>query len=145
MKLIRNAGTERVLDLMQEQMRLGHRMDLLTPSTSLFAFEALREAVTRLSAARLVLPGGLSDLTWSGSEADRASRNRLQVPRLARLMAEWLRDKVDVRLAPGGIPQGLVVLRDTLGEPHQAIHGSFGFSTDGLGLTSGNQIGRAHV
>ena len=140
MKLIRNAGTDRVLDLIQPQMSHGARLDLLTPSVSLFAFEALREGADRLGGARLVLPGAAADLALCGTEADRPARNRLQVPRLARVMAEWLHDKAEVRHAPGGVPQGLMVVRAADGEPRQALHGAFGLGTDGLGLTPGNPL-----
>lgn len=43
MKLIRNAGTDRVLDLIEPQLVPGHRLDLLTPTASIFAFEAIRK------------------------------------------------------------------------------------------------------
>ena len=144
MKLITNAGTDRVLDLIQAQLTAGAEagtaLDLLTPTASLFAFEALQASATRLAGARLVLPGSDTELTLSGTEADRPARNRLQVPQLARRMAEWLRDKVEVRFAPGTIPQGLAVVRNADGQPRQAIHGAFGLGTDGLGMTPGNPL-----
>lgn len=54
MKLIRNAGTDRVVDLIQPLLAPGRSLDLLTPAVSLFAFEALREGVGRLPGVRLV-------------------------------------------------------------------------------------------
>ncbi|WP_431777841.1 SNF2-related protein [Ottowia caeni] len=140
MKLIRNAGTERVVDLVRPLLSKGNSLDLLTSSVSLFAFEALREGASKLSHTRLVLPYEAAELSLLGSEVDRPSRNRLQVPRLAMLLAEWLRSQAEVRRAAGGVPQGLAVVRGTSGEPLQAVHGAFGFSTDGLGLTPGNPL-----
>ena len=140
MKLVRNAGTDRVLDLIQPQLNKGTQLDLLTPAASLFAFEALREGAARLAGARVVLPCDKADLALLGGEADRPARNRLQAPRLARLMAEWVRAKAEVRRAPNTIPQGLAVVRGPEGAPLQAVHGSFGLSTDGLGLTPGNPL-----
>jgi hypothetical protein len=55
-------------------------------------------------------------------------------------MADWLRSVAEVRAAAGQIPQGLAVIRNAAGEPVQAVHGSFGLSTDGLGLTPGNPL-----
>src|SRR5438105_10931429 len=140
MKLIRNAGTDRVLDLIEPQLVPGHRLDLLTPTASIFAFEAIRKGASLLAGARFVLPSEKVDLALQGSEQDRAARNRLQAPRLAKLFAEWLRAKGEFRHAPGAIPQGLAVVRGKDGEPLQAVHGSFGLTTDGLGLTPGNPL-----
>ena len=140
MKLIRNAGTDRVLDLIEPQLVPGHRLDLLTPTASIFAFEAIRKGASLLVGARFVLPSEKVDLALQGSEQDRAARNRLQAPRLAKLFAEWLRAKGEFRHAPGAIPQGLAVVRGQDGEPLQAVHGSFGLTTDGLGLTPGNPL-----
>ena len=100
MKLVRNAGTDRVLDLIQPQLNKGTQLDLLTPAASLFAFEALREGAARLAGARVVLPCDKADLALLGGEADRPARNRLQAPRLARLMAEWGRAKAGVSHEP---------------------------------------------
>lgn len=140
MKLVRNAGTDRVLDLIRPQLLPGRQLDLLTPTLSLFAFEALYEAACGLDSVRWVLPHDAVDLALLGTVGDRAARNRLQVPRLARLLADWLRNKAELRFAAGTIPQGLAVVRQAGGEPLQAVHGAFGLSTDGLGLTPGNPL-----
>jgi hypothetical protein len=140
MKLVRNAGTDRVLDLIGGQFAAGNSLDLLTPELSLFAFDAVRAGTGHLAAVRLVLPKLPDDLGLQGTEADRASRNRLQTPRLAKLLAEWLKQRAEIRRAPGRIPQGLAVVRGQDGSPMQAIHGAFGLSTDGLGLTPGNPL-----
>ena len=140
MKLVCNAGTGRVLDLIRPQLTTGATLDLLTPSASLFAYDAIREGAAQLSSTRLVLPGVAADLALLGAEADRPARNRLNVPRLARLLAEWLGSKAEVRRAPGAIPQGLAVVRGADGAARQAVHGAFGLSTDGLGLTPGNPL-----
>lgn len=140
MKLIRNAGTDRVLDLVESKLTVGASLDLLSPAASLFAFDALRDGASRLTRARLILPGSLTDLPLLGADSDRPARNRLQVSYLARAMAEWLSSKADVRLAPGNVPQGLAVVRGPDGTACQAVHGAFGLTTDGLGLTPGNPL-----
>lgn len=140
MKLIRNSGTDRVLDLISRDLAPGNRIDLMSASGwSLFAFEALKGA-GRLSSARLLVPADATEFGPLGNAADRPARNRLQVPSLAKQFAEWIRGKADVRRAPGAIPQGLLVLRGPDGKARNAVHGSFGFSTDGLGITPGNPL-----
>ena len=140
MKLIRNAGTDRVVDLLAPDLVPGNQLDLMTAASSLFAFEALREGAGKLDAARLLLPAEASHLNPLGSEGDRPARNRLQAPSLARHFAEWIRAKVEIRCAQGTIPQGLTVVRGPDGKARQAVHGSFGLSTDGLGITPGNPL-----
>lgn len=140
MKLIRNAGTDRVVDLISPELVSGNQIDLMTASGSLFAFEALQEGASKLSAARLLVPADAADFSPLGNAADRPARNRLQAPNLAKQFAEWIRGKAEVRCAPGAIPQGLAVLRGPDGKARQAVHGSFGLSTDGLGITPGNPL-----
>jgi hypothetical protein len=141
MKLVRNAGTDRVIDLIQSEFRTGGRLDFLTPSASLFAFEeVLRAGGAKLDKSRLALPQESADLALLGTEADRPARNRLQTARLAKQFADWLRDRAEVRRAGGAVPQGLAVVRSPDGTPKQAVHGAFGLNTDGLGLTPGNPL-----
>lgn len=141
MKFVSNAGTDRVIDQVSSELRPKGRLDMLTPAFSIFAFDALRGAdVSGVESARIVLPSsGVSD-TLLGSEADRASRNKLLVPRLAKLLAAWLEESADVRQATGPVPQGLLVVRGDDGVPQKALHGAFGLTTDGLGLTPGNPL-----
>jgi hypothetical protein len=140
MRLVRNAGNDRVLDLIQAHLAPGRRLDLMSGATSLFAFEAMRTSASALAGSRWIVPGAGADLALLGGDADRPARNRLQAAHVARQMAEWLRQAAEVRAAAGSIPQGLAVIRDEQGAPVQALHGSFGLSTDGLGLTPGNPL-----
>ena len=90
--------------------------------------------------ARLVLPPDDAELSFFGSDADRAARNQLQGRWLARRCADWIEKKVEVRRAGRPVPQGAIVLRNGDGRPQQAVLGSFSFSTDGLGLAPGNPL-----
>ena len=140
MKLIPNAGTDRVIDCLQPHLKAGHRLDLLSATTSLFAFEALRVSATELASARVIIPGDAQEMQLLGNEADRAGRNRLHAPRLAKQFADWLRHRAEVRCARGAVPQGTLVVRDGSGAPVQVVHGALAFTTDGLGLTPGNPL-----
>ena len=140
MKLIPNAGNDRVIDLVQEVLAPGHRLDMVTPAISLFAFEALAAHLANLHSARLVLPPASADLEWLGKAADRPARNRLQVQRLASRLAEWLREKAVIRRATRSVPQGTLVVRDGDGGVLNVVQGSFALTTDGLGITPGNPL-----
>lgn len=65
MKIVRNAGGDRVIDLVRPWLTEGSLLDLVTPSFSLFAFAELARELSRLAKARVVLPGGDDDLVLS--------------------------------------------------------------------------------
>ncbi len=141
MKVVRNAGTDRVIDLIRGSAQAGGSLDFLSSDASLFAFEELlRSGGTGLKQVRLALPSEAVQISLLGGPEDRPSRNRLHVSSLARHFAQWLRDRAEVRRAGGAVPQGLAVVRGADGAPVQAVHGAFGLSTDGLGLTPGNPL-----
>lgn len=140
MKLVRNTGTDRVIDLIRPGVGRGHRLDMLTPALSLFAFAEVNRGVRELDRCRLLLPPTSSDLCILGTNADRPARNRLQTRWLAKRLLQWIENKAEVRRATGPVPQGAFVLRNSNGHPVQALLGSLAFSTDGLGLTPGNPM-----
>lgn len=140
MRIIRNSGAERVIDLVRPQMQPGYRLDAVTPALSLFAFAELMKEAARLDSARLLLPQEGMDLGDLGSNSDRASRNQLRTRWLAKRFAEWLAAKAEVRRAVGAVPQSALVVRDAQDRPQQVVLGSFAFSTEGLGTTPGNPL-----
>jgi hypothetical protein len=139
-KVIRNTGNDRVVDVLAPHLTAGHQLDLVTPALSLFAFERLAAGLTSLSQTRLVLPPAGLDLQLLGSPADRPSRNRLQARWLARRFMEWLGNDVICRSPGGAVPQGAAVLRAPNSVPVQAVVGGFSWTTAGLGLTPGNPL-----
>jgi hypothetical protein len=140
MKIIRDTGTERVIDVARPWLIPGNQLDVVTSSLSLFAYSEILGEMAKLAKTRLLLPPKDADLALLGGDADRGSRNRLQAHWLARRCAAWLQEKVELRRAPGPVPQGALVVRDGDGRPQQAVLGSFSFSTDGLGITPGNPL-----
>ncbi|WBX95071.1 helicase-related protein [Pseudoxanthomonas mexicana] len=140
MRIIRNSGAERVIDLVRPQMQPGYCLDAVTPALSLFAFAELMKEAARLDSARLLLPQEGMDLGDLGSNSDRASRNQLRTRWLAKRFAEWLAAKAEVRRAVGAVPQSALVVRDAQDRPQQVVLGSFAFSTEGLGTTPGNPL-----
>ncbi len=140
MKLVRNTGTDRVIDLLRPGLTAGRQLDVVTPEFSLFAFSEMMHDLAALAGCRLLLPPGSADLAVLGSDADRAARNRLTTRWLARRLSQWIGDKTEVRRALGAVPQGAFVLRDGDARPLQVLLGSLAFSSDGLGLTPGNPL-----
>ena len=140
MKLVRNTGTDRVIDLLRLGLTAGRQLDVVTPAFSLFAFSEIMHEVAALTRCRLLLPPASAELAVLGSDADRAARNHLQTRWLARQLSQWLEHKTEVRRALGAVPQGAFVLRDGEARALHVLLGSLAFSTDGLGLTPGNPL-----
>lgn len=140
MKFLRNAGTERTLDLIKPLLKQGGSMDMATSSLSLFAFAELLNELSSIQKTRLLLPSEDHDLKLFGTEHDRGARNRLQVRWLALRLTQWIQEKSELRRVSGAVPQGAAVLRDADSVPQLGIMGSFSLSTDGLGITPGNPL-----
>ena len=140
MKLIRNAGNDRVVGFVRSALGASRQLDVVTPTLSLFAFAELLPQLTTAGRCRFVLPSDATELALLGSAADRPARNRLQIRWLAAQLGKWLADKADVRHAASAVPQGAIVVRDGANQALLALLGSLAFSTDGLGLTPGNPL-----
>jgi len=100
-KIIKNTGSDRVIDTLRQTLTAPSSLDLASPSFSLFAFAELRDLLDKLDSCRVVIPatnGG--ELGLTGSHTDRAFRNRLQLRWLARECAAWIKKKVELRGAP---------------------------------------------
>jgi hypothetical protein len=140
MRLVRNTGNDRVIDLVRPLLGTGHEVGIVSAALSTFAFAELLSGLQAIERCQLVLPPEGSDLQLLGSEADRPARNRLQARWLAGKLAHWLTNKVDLRRAKSAVPQGAMVVREGDARPVQALLGSLAFSSDGLGVTPGNPL-----
>ena len=141
MKLIKNSGNDRVVDELRRCLAPQATLDIASPAFSLFAFAEVRELLENLSGSRLILPADeMGDLALIGSASDRPFRNRLQVRWLAKQMAEWIEKRAEVRRAAGMIPQATLITGSPTPSFNRAITGNCTFTTEGLGITPGNQF-----
>ena len=143
MKFINNTGNNRVIDSIRPWLQSRSQLDIASAHYSLFAFAELAAQVSQLSQVRLIAPpfqASTESLQLLGTGADIAWRNKLQSHWFARQFADWLTAKAEVRQAKGSIPQGTLVLRDSVDKVQQAVLGAFAFTTDGLGMSPGNPL-----
>jgi hypothetical protein len=142
MKLVKNTGTDRVIDELRRSLVAPSCLDFASSEFSLFAYAELRDLLDKLDACRIVLPNAESEeLGLTGSNADRAFRNRLQLRWLARECGTWIRRKAELRIAPGRLPQSILIGGVPESEKQRVITGNCAFTTEGLGITPGNQFG----
>ena len=140
MKIVRNIGTDRVADIVRLHLQDDRCIDVVSPSLSIFGSGELIAERHRAPRCRLVVPSDLDIHSIVGSNADRPARNRLQGRWLAGRLRAWLTGSAEVRLAPGLVPQGALVIRERSNEPVQAFLGAVALTTDGLGLAPGNPL-----
>ncbi|MCP5278906.1 MAG: DEAD/DEAH box helicase family protein [Thiobacillus sp.] len=146
MKLLKNTGNERVIDVLRRCLQPGTSLDLVSPSFSLFAMGELLGELSGVEASRIVLPDPeANDVSLLGGVFDRSYRNQLRARWLAKECAQWLEQKAEIKSAPGGIPQSMILTHAEDAGRLQAMTGSCSFSTEGLGITPGNQFGLVQV
>ncbi len=140
MRIVPNAGTDRVIDSLTPWLQTGAMIDVMTPGLSVFAFAELRDQLQHLAGARIILPDEGTDLGLTGSAGDRGARNQLATRWLAEQLADWIEKRAQVLAARSAIAQGAVIARDAAGDPTYAILGATPFTTDGLGIAPGNPL-----
>ena len=141
MKLIKNSGTNRVIDVLRQALQPGASLDIASPGLSLFAFSELKGLLNQSVNSRLIIPiNADNDLNLLGSPADRAARNRLQARWLALECAQWIREKTEVRSPNTSLPQSTYLIRNHNSDQSRVITGNCPLTTDGLGLAPGNQL-----
>lgn len=140
MRLVRNTGQDRVIDLVHPLLKKGVGLGVVSATLSAFAFAELLSELKDIESCQLILPPEGADLELLGSAADRPARNRLQTRWLTGQLVQWLTKKVHLRRAASTVPQGAIVIRETDNQPVQALLGSLSLSSDGLGITPGNPL-----
>ncbi len=140
MKILKNSGTDRVVDELRNSLLNPSKLDLASPQFSLFAFGELKDALGKLDSCRIILPSFDSALlSLTGSDSDREFRNSLQLRWLAKECYRWIENKADLRKALGSVPQAAMIASSV--KTRKAFTGSCNFTTEGLGITPGNQFG----
>ena len=140
MRLLRNTGNERVIDQLREWLAPGVTVDLMSPDFSLHALAEAQDMLAKPAKVRLLL-GDSAVLGQSllGGPADIAYRNKLRGRWLAKTAHEWIKSRVEVRHVAVPPPQSMMVINDT--GMHRAVLGACAFTTEGLGITPGSQLG----
>ena len=90
MKLIKNTGSDRVIDELRQTLAPPSSLDLASPAFSLFAFAELRDLLEKLDACRVVLPATNWGRPWTdrlrhGPRLSESPSTPLARPRMCRL------------------------------------------------------------
>ena len=145
MKIIRNAGADRVINALRGKLDSGARLDIVVPNVSVFGLETLLELGATHANARIVVDKHTDIASLTGNEHDRARRNELRVRWLASKQRDWVRKQAKIRTSNSPLPQGALILRSKEGKPIMGIHGAFSLCTSGMGVSPSNPMSLIQV
>lgn len=145
MKLLNNQGNDRVIDELRRVLPGAAALDVATPTLSLHAFAELADSLPNAPTTRILIPDAKSaDWKFTGGDADRPFRNRLETRALAARLAEWVEKKAHLKLAHVGLPQSAFIVHHAQSEKSRAITGDCPLSTEGIGVSPGNRFSLIH-
>jgi SNF2 family DNA or RNA helicase len=138
MGILDNKSLGNVVSELKGNISAGCTLSVVSALFSLYAYDELKKEFLKVSKFKLLVPC-LGDKevflkSLSGNHLDRRLRNRLDVARVSRECAEWLKQKCEVRELPSSVHQNLIHLSKTDSDEQLAIVGSSSFTTDGLGI-----------
>lgn len=140
MRLLKNSGNERVIDQLGDWLAPGVTVDVMSPVFSLHAFGETREMFAKAGAVRFLLgDDAVQSQSLLGGPTDIVYRNKLQGRWLAKTAHEWIKNSAEVRQATIPPPQSMLLVNN-VGVRHVAL-GTCAFTTEGLGITPGGQLG----
>ncbi|WP_243455127.1 helicase-related protein [Meiothermus sp. CFH 77666] len=137
-------------DFLREKIRPGSEMAVVSAFFTIYAYEALRAQLDSISSMRFLFgePNFVRTLDPSKQHAPNVRieqdtlelEQQLKQSRVARLCADWIKDKVEVRSIkkPGFVHGKVYQIKH--GDYQEAILGSSNFTVQGLGLGKRNNI-----
>lgn len=135
MRLVPNTGNLRVIDELRSHASLLAKLDLLTPDFSLFALSQLLNTLPDLVKARIVTtPESTLHPSLSGGTSERAERNHLLAPYLAKTIAKNLDSIASIKFAPNPIQQSVIAASTGTGDALLTLSGQCPVTLAGLGL-----------
>jgi SNF2 family DNA or RNA helicase len=140
MRLIKNSGNDRVVDILRQSLVQKSTLEVATPYFSIFAFGELQSNLLGLEKIRMVLPdSGIDKTALMEADRDRVYRNRLQNHWLAKQCADWIKSAVDIRGVRAALPQSTLLVSTADPSSAKAVSGGCALTTDGMGLAPGNK------
>jgi ERCC4-related helicase len=139
MTLLDNKKNGRVVDALRTSLETASELSVLSSEFSVFAFDALKQALNNIDQSKLLLASGIESPSaiptasqLLGGPEERSLRNTLLAASIAKACAEWIEAKVEVRGVEAPVPHTMYVTKGAAAP--RAIQGSSTFSASGLGL-----------
>lgn len=141
--LLDNKAQSKVGDALAQGIQVNARLSILSALFSIYGYSILKKQLARAGILRLLIPSNDTPVNTgnepsfrlaglAGSKADRRFRNSLNMAKVARECAEWLKRKADVKAVSLPVPQNLFHVENPDGSA-TAINGSSPFTSAGLG------------
>ncbi|MDD2999745.1 MAG: SNF2-related protein, partial [Candidatus Riflebacteria bacterium] len=134
--IIDNKSLGKVVDVLKKSLQPGIKLSAVSSMFSIFAFNELKKELAKIEEFRLIIPAHKDENAFisaiNGGRLDRTLRNQLNVARIARECADWLKAKCEIRSLSSSVHQNLIHLSDQ-NDRNIAVVGSSTFTTDGFG------------
>lgn len=149
--LLDNWAQGRIADVLVERIAKGAQLSMLSSGFSIYAYSLLKDHLKKADSLRLLLPAaasaasaandaGIRVAELTGRETtDRRDPNQLDMARVARDCANWLRSVADVRAVASPTPQNLIHVANSDTDA-LAISGSSPFTSSGLGFVASDRF-----
>jgi hypothetical protein len=139
MRLVQNTGNDRVVDLLRDWAVPGSAIDVMSPAFSIFAYAEVQDLLESSSCRLLLGAPDEVEASLFGNSADIASRGKLQGRWLAKLAADWINARSEVRYSSSTPPQSLISV--VAANRRRMLLGTCALTTEGLGLTPSARMG----
>jgi hypothetical protein len=142
MKLIRNSGSDRVFDCLEDTMLQAVSVDIATSRLLLHGFAALQSKKLIPNKSRIVV--ALGDGSEPQPKGDRSYRNGLRERYLSAVLVRWLKT-IEVRATTRTLSQSAIIGNNAEAGPIIAMVGDCSLSTEGLGLAASDRLGMVQL
>ena len=134
--LLDNKNHGKVIDELRLHLNEDARLSILTGAFSVFGFSALKSELGKIADLRMLLSdeGSVAISKVAGGTGEIDLKNNLDLQRVSKECADWVRKRVDVRSLSGApIAQNIFHIEQPA-EPSIAISGTSPFTAEGLGI-----------
>lgn len=155
-KVLDNKMQGKVYEELQQDIKSGSKLSLISAYFTIYAYSALRKELNRIDSMRFIFtePTFITDnpavsrefcinheKNISGNEYEIKLRNEMKQSAIAKECADWIRKKAEFKslTVPNAAQPRIIHIKNS-GEDDVSINGTVDFTTDGLGITPSNRI-----
>lgn len=141
--LVDNRRHGQIGKLLNEHLTAEAGFDALSASASVFAYDMLRDSLSRCVQAKFLFPAPEPDTPYAdqialiGDSHDRPFRNDLTTAAIAKHFARWIESTASIRAMKRRAGHSLYTVQNDSGSQF-ALHGSSAFTAVGMGRVPGD-------
>ncbi|MCR3956233.1 MAG: helicase-related protein, partial [Gudongella sp.] len=156
-KMLDNKQNGRVIDEVKDKIDSSSKLSIVSAYFTIYAYEELKQELNTIRGARFLLTEATRinpkietkreyyidhnvQKKIVGNEYEIKLRNNMNQTSISKECAEWLKDKVEIKVLkkPNPAHQRLIYIQNK--DNHTSINGTVDFTTDGLGISSSDRL-----